>query len=588
MRRILLILLIVPFLLACGTEKAFHWSRFDSNVVIEPNGTLQVTETIGLKFDSGSFTFAYRDIDKRYLEGISNVSLSENDQAYQLTNDDESKQPLTFAIINDDDMTRIRWVYPETTSGNERVFTLRYTVAGAVRQYPDGSQIWWAFVPAKREAQVDSSENTITGIANAPFKASAIVGESQTTLNGTNMPSITAKTNAPTVQINGTNALVNEQNIPADKELSVVVQYPAGVLNGAKPAWQVVLDAQNAYNVSTRPRVNMLLSAIAAGLAVLLGALWWSWMRRTKDPAPLGAITHETLAAPSTLTPAEAGKLLGQYDGRLFLGTLFDLAQRGHLRILEQPKSRWGTADMHLERLRSDDRLQPFEAELLNNLFQGQTATVLKTGDGRSIKLASTLGKQVDARLFEQGLLDHASIQRRNKGSIIGVVLMIVGFVGFVPGAILAQRVSVWLPILGAVVFIMGMIWLFGALSRRGVTQTGATERAQWQAFQSGLRKIRQPNEQQFAYLLPFAAALADATKLTKIYSDDDSTLLPMWFVPNMENGHAMAAGSGGESFMLHDFSQNFLSMMSSTSVGAGASSGGGGGASGGGGAGAG
>jgi uncharacterized membrane protein len=127
----------------------------------------------------------------------------------------------------------------------------------------------------------------------------------------------------------------------------------------------------------------------------------------------------------------------------------------------------------------------------------------------------------------------------------------------------------------------------------RGVTPDGANALARWQAFKRYLSRVRAENAPagQFDLLLPYAVAFGQATQLTKSYAAT-SEPLPAWYYPAIMGHGGSSSGSAGvgSTLLLHDFSQNFVSAMSSasSSVGGGASAGGAGGASGGGGGGAG
>jgi hypothetical protein len=578
MRRIYLVLLaaIAAFgLAACGgASKDFVWQRVDTTVAARANGSLGVTETLTLRYTGGPFTFAFRDLPERRLDGISNISLSDGERAYRQVDDEESREPFTFSIFEEDGAQRVRWVYPETTSA-ERTFVLRYDVAGAVRRYDNFDQIWWSFAFPGRDEPIEQATGRLTLPAAVPadrLDASA--------------PDWPA-----TVERGAGEVVVQGADVPHGEELTLRVDFPKGVVGGAMPAWQAAADAQDAYDTNTRPTVNVILSALAAGLLVILGALAWGWWRRNRDPQAQGFAAHELPSPPDDLVPAMAGRLLGQPGGQALLGTVLDLANRGLLILREER----GGKQLALARTDAPaEGLAPFEQATLDALEIAAPGSEvsLKSASTSIIKAQSRLDAQYTAALVERGDLDRAGLAGRRAGFVAGSTLLAVGVAGFIPAAILAQRYSVWLPVVAGVVALAGLGWLIAAASVRGVTPKGADAVARWEAFKRYLGRVRSEHAPagQFELLLPYAVAFGQIAHLTKSYAAAGEPL-PVWYYPAiLSHGGAGGGASGMNStLLLHDFSQNFIAAMSSAGGSAGGgSAGGGGGASGGGGGGAG
>jgi hypothetical protein len=97
MRRTFYIALLLALLALGGAstalaqDKAFVWQRIDSDVQVQPDGTLRVVETLTLRFTGGTFTFAYRDLPERRLDGISNIAVADDEQAYTLVDDEDNE-----------------------------------------------------------------------------------------------------------------------------------------------------------------------------------------------------------------------------------------------------------------------------------------------------------------------------------------------------------------------------------------------------------------------------------------------------------------------------------------------------------------
>lgn len=574
MRRITIIIILLSILTGCGTTKSYVWQQFDSDVRIAADGTLQVTETLTLRFTGGPYTFAFRDLPQRRLDAVSAISVNENDRVFTQVEAEDSKEPFTFSIVRENDLQRVRWVYPATTGGT-RTFVLRYTVAGAVRRYPNYDEIWWSLVPANRDQLVVQSRSSITwptGLPVADLNVSAPDWSGQIE----RQPGVVA---------------VQAANIPTAAELTLRVQFPKNSVAGAQPAWQPAADEQARYNTFSRPTVNTVLSALA--MASLLGmvGLVWFWWRRNRDPQGRGFVGAVSSAAPDDLHPALAAKLLRGSNSSALIATLLDLAKRGYLTMHEgERKIRFQPQPVLARRTTKDaTTLAAFEQNVIQAVFGDQTEVDLRERRQNLIKAAGTLGEETHHIIVERGYFDPRALQRRTVAIIVSSIVLGIGVVLLVVGGVLAERYSWWLPVVPGVVVLMALLWLIISRTVHGVTSEGADAVVRWRAFQRYLRQLKpsQTSTGQFDHLLPYATALGVQSKFVKAYSATNEPL-PIWFYPAMTGQNS--SGGGGETMLLQDWSQNFMASLTSvgdsTSSGDGGSSGGG--ASGGGGAGAG
>ncbi len=564
-----------------ASPREYVWQRIDTEVAVQPDGRLLVTEKLTLRYTGGPFTFVFRDLPNRRLDEIRDISVREGDRAYRQVSDEESREPFTFSVFREDGAQRVRWVYPETVGGT-RSFELRYTVLGAVRRSSNADELWWSMVFPEREVPVEQAQGRIrlpVSVPAAQLEASA--------------PDVSGE-----VMVQPGLATVQAQDIAPGRELTLRLRFPTGIVGGDIPAWQARELAQEAYNTSTRPIVNTGLSLLAALLLLLLGGGLWRWWLRNRDPLPQGFVARELPDAPDDLPPALAARLLRSLDAQATLGTLFDLANRGYLSFRESMGGWRGRTRQVVVTSTGKDRseLAPYEQALLDALFAGENEVILNEQRADLLKAMAAIGKQHEATLIERGYLDTQRLAQRRRGIIIGVVLMIIGGVGFIPATILAEAYSWWLPVVALVVLVAGIAWTVAGSMVRGVTAQGADALLRWRAFRAYLRRIgaAQASMGQFAQLLPYAVAIADARQLTRAYAAT-SEPLPVWYYPMVSGSHTTSVatmGGDGGTLMLHDFSQNFLTTLSSTSssISSGGSDGGGGGggASGGGGGGAG
>ena len=582
--RLLLVIALLPALALASpalAARSFVWQRVDTSVQVRADGTLRVVETLTLRYTGGPFTFAYRDLPDRRLDSLGNIALRADDRTFQRVDEQEGSTPYTYSVYRTSGTQRVRWVYPPTTGG-ERTFTLSYDVAGAVRRLPAADEVWWAIVFAQRAEPVEQASGRIVLPATvAPERIEAATPD---------WPGEIARSND--------GAAAQASGIPAGRELTLRVRFPKGIVGGGAPGWQAAADAQARYDATVRPAVNVALSALAALLLLVLGAALWLWWRRNRDPQAHGFVAGQLPAPPDELSPALAARLLGATSGQGLLGTLIDLANRGYMTFHEEMGGWLGKSrQVVLHRADRGTRdLEPHEVAALDAVFAGAPEVNLASRSSALVRAASEEARRWQVTLIERGYQTAEGLARRRRGLVAGGVLTALGLLGLVPAFVLAERVSWWLPPVSAALALGGLAWLIAAGTVRGLTQSGADTAARWRAFQRYLRRITAETAVggQFSQLLPYAVALGDAQRLTRIYGATAEPL-PVWYHPVLYTGAHAHAGPGvsaaGGTLLLHDFSQNFVSALSSagSSVGASGGAGGaGGGASGGGGGGAG
>jgi len=159
MRRWLLMIVLALVTLpaiAHAQDKSFVWQQIDTDVAVQQDGRLHVTETLTLRYEGGPFTFAYRDMPIDYLENVSNISVRDAERAYTPTDDAESDTPFTFFVGDEARGQRVRWVYPPTEN-TTRTFTVEYDVAGAVTRDGDNAVLRQPIVFADRDEVVEEA-----------------------------------------------------------------------------------------------------------------------------------------------------------------------------------------------------------------------------------------------------------------------------------------------------------------------------------------------------------------------------------------------------------------------------------------------
>jgi hypothetical protein len=250
-----------------AVPKSFVWQRLDVDVLVMEDGRLDITETITLRYASGSLTWMVRDLPSRHLDLITDIRVRDAEQAYREVSDKQSKVPYTYAVFPNEGTERVRLVYPETTTG-ERTLVLNYKVEGAIARYADHDEVSWPIVFPAREELVTEASGQIrlpAGVPAADIRASL-----------PDMPG--------SLTIEDGVLSVTAQAIPPGQTLTLVVQFPTGLAAGMAPRWQMAAEAQARYDATMRPTVDRTLAAGAAALLLALAGSLGSYLKRRRDP----------------------------------------------------------------------------------------------------------------------------------------------------------------------------------------------------------------------------------------------------------------------------------------------------------------
>ncbi len=444
--------------IANAQDKSFVWQRIQSDVAVQDDGRLHVTETLTLRYGSGPFTFAYRDMPIDYLESVSNITVRDAERAYTPTDDDESETPWTFYVGGDERGQRVRWVYPPTEN-TTRTFVVEYDVAGAVVRDGTNAQVRWPIVFADRDEVVE--EATARVRLPAAVAAEQIVA---TFANG--QGSIETGTNE---------AIAHVRNVPPGEDVYVQVQFPGSVVTSAQPAWRAAELEQAQYDATLRPLVDLVLSLVTLAVTSVLSWSLVRWWRRNRDPQP-HLVATDVYSAPDQMEPALAARLLGN-NGAALQSTLFDLANRGYLRFGEAPGGWQGKQITAIYTGKPVHDLEPFERAALDVLFSGEAQVELSKRHSALVAASSTVQDYHTKALIERGYITPEGLARRTRGLTIGGVLLGVGVVALVPAFIFAARYSWWLLALAGAVTLLGFIWLVMAAARRERCSTMASVR---------------------------------------------------------------------------------------------------------------
>lgn len=507
----LCLLALVPAPALAQSGKTVTVKQRDADIAIQSNGDAQFVETWVVDFQRGSFTFAFREIPKNKLRDIVDWRVTEGDRTLETRLDDS------------DDNIKVTWYFPATNEGANffsevHTFTLRYTVRGAMRLYPNGDQWWWKFVEKDRAYPIESARVLV----HLPAQFSPDQMRATTYTNGSDTGGGRILNGATIEYLGGP--------FPPQTEWEIRAQFPHFVQ--AEPEeWQKSDD-----RAAQTTAQNNLYAAIV-GVIVLVGGpllllVLWYVLGRDK-PTTVGS---EFLNAPPDDTPpGVVGTLLDERaDLQDIVATVADLAQRGYLSLREGDA--FGTPEYE-RTAQSDASLAPFEKATLDALLRGMKMRRLDDVRGSFYYHLNDLQNALYDEVVRRGFFPASPLATRDlyfKIAKWGAVLVpTVGLCAYFFTFTVAPLAL--FPLLALELFFIGLLGLSRVMPQR--TAAGATAFARWSAFKRYLAQVEKYTElnkaqDQFARYLPYAIAFGLEKTWIEKFSRGTAAPAPTWYIP--------------------------------------------------------
>jgi uncharacterized membrane protein YgcG len=569
----LIVLSSMLFSLAAAQAGRDYFARsYTTDITLQVDGDLLITETVTFEFIGGPFTFVFREIPTDFTDGISDITASMDGRILSQGTGAGQYE------VEPGNPTRITWHF-EGTQDQTRTFMLQYRVLGAVRQEAAADRLEWNLLPTEYEYRIQSVEALIMYPDNIPLQQPPQIVRGQANI----------ETETGTVVLRST-------DVGPDEPLQVALQFPPGSLIAAPPAWQ--LRTVQASEIVRQMLPFSLLTGIAA---LLLGiALFVLWRRRAiqteVDIAPAGEMPKR-MSPPADLPPAYAGLISKKSDQAAWshaLGTLIDLSRRGWIQLIESKKGVFKSRTFEIHALREPDSgsdLRPHEQGLMEMLFTHRNrsrdhinAQELSSAVSSRFKLYKEPLRQ---EMENEGYIDPQRRSTRNGMYAVAVILLLLGMAitiaAFILGRIgqgggnwsLLQLALVTGPFFAGLT-VAGIVGLILASGLSPLSDRVAQQAREWQSFSEYLKDVTRNREpvvrpDLFEAYLPYAASFGLADAWAKYFQKQGMQQAPAWFV-SATPGEDMTA---------------FIAVMAATSSTGDASSGGGAGSGGAGGGGA-
>jgi uncharacterized membrane protein len=511
----ILIALAVP---ASAQVSGEHIAAYDVTIVIQPNGTLAVTEAILYDFGDTAHHGIFRDLvdhetynaheDRRYE--ISNIHVTASAASAQTQTTHQG--PFLHIRIGD----------PNNTVTGQHLYTITYDVKGAPLTFPDHDELYWDAIGNQWPVPISRA----TVLVRAPAKVTKVACYAGP--QGSRLACDSA-------QSSGKSARFTDAFLTSYSGLTIVVAIPKGTI---QPAPQPILARRRTLGDAFALRPNTL---VPAGVLAVLGivAIVWLVLRRGRDrrftgsavDAAFGNATGDEQAVPvrtasgpvefvppDNIRPGEVGTLIDEHANVIDVtATIIDLAVRGWLTITEHDHDYTLAATQNAGK----GTLLPYETQLMADLF----------ASGPSVELSELKYhfrdemQAVQSALYDdtvtQGWYRMRPDRTRMQWGAIGIGVVIVGAIA----TFVTAKASSF-GIVPIAIVVVGIVLM--AFSGRMPSRTGkgtamlSRVRGFRRLFDEGEEDTRARFAEQhniFSEYLPYAIVFGCATKWAKAFS---------------------------------------------------------------------
>ena len=572
-----------------------YTQSYDVTLVIDPDGTLQVTEKIDFVFTDSSHGIE-RYIPDRYRvdDTYDRVMAIDN---VQVTS--PSGAPSQTKVEQQAGVLYIRVGDPDTLISGAQSYVITYSVQGALNAFDDHDELYW-------DAIGDGWESSISQ-ASVLVRAPAIT-------DGICFAGSFGSTNVcETSMVRRQQATFTQSSLPPYTAMTVAISMPKGAVAVAPPVLEERWSLQRAFTADV-PHVS-----IAALLLLIgIGGVGFVAYRRGRDrrfvgqvpglaPAPGEAAVEELRPwgdtgegpvewqPPEGLRPGLMGTLIDEQANVLDVtASIVDLAVRGYIRIDELPREGWFAGrDWQLVQLKAADQtLQEYERFLFSALFK--TSNVVALSDLKKT-FAADLAK-VQNKLYDEMVYRRWYNRRPDRTRSSWVLIGLAVFAASAGITYLLVRFTTW-GLIGAALVVSAGALFFASRFMPARTGAGSAVMAQALGFKRYLEtaeanqlKFEEP-EKVFSRYLPYAIVFGVTDHWAKVFQQ----LAAAGAVTTGATGLYWYTGPAGWNF--GDFGSSISSFATTTSgslsavaasggsgFGGGGFSGGGGGGGGGGG----
>ncbi len=495
---------VLPARAQIQSRGGYEVESFHADVAVQPDASLEVTETIRGAFYEPRHGI-FRRIPVRYQTDTGKELLIPLD----VKDVTLGGQPVPFQEYREGDDDVLKIGDADVEIDGPFSYVIRYAVRRVMLYEEATDQVYWNVTGDGWDVSLGDVSATITLPGNVTAKdLSAICFTGP---------------RGSTAQDCATAAEDGVVTASARDFLTVAVRFPKGIV--APPSAEDL--AADAW-ARTWPKFTWGVPLLAFVF------LYRYWLRHGKDAKGRGTIIAE-YDPPEDVRPTEAGTLLdAKLHTRDLSATFIDLAVRGYLKIVEREEKTLGlfTSKAYtLVKQKEGTGLKPYEREIFDALFAGGDEKKMESVDSGMASALTRASEMVYASMASDGYFNKNP--KTTTYVFVGVAVG-VGVLGWMVGLAMSIEAASLHPL--AAFMSTAFVFLCFAPFMKAYTAKGALAKEHVQGFREFLvtaeryRLQWQEREGIFEKFLPYAVAFGVTDKWAKTF-EGMNLPAPTWYV---------------------------------------------------------
>ena len=491
----------------------FSIQRFHANIVIRPDSSVIVQETLEVSFERPRHGI-YREIPFRYTDELGQKTVT---PLRVLSVTEDSGKIWPYVVEKKGNVVHIRIGDPKRYVEGRQFYVITYRVENALLFFRDRDELYWNVTGNAWQAPIQEASADVT--LSTEKRNHNLWGGCYTGFPGSRESLCTFEPNENRAQFTA------QRPLKIGEGFTIALGWEKGFVS-APSSWKRFLWAVNLQE-------NWIFLFPVLSLIFMTN----QWVRRGRDPRVREAV--KVIYEPPRLNgqPLNAGEVGALVDERIgprdLTATLIGLAVKGYLKIEETKKEGliFDSVDYRLVSLKdADAALTPFETSLMASLFSGKTReTSTAQLQNKFYKNIDGLKKTLYADLLRKGYFGVSPEKVRNRYARFGILVIIAGSITF---SILAPHLG-FKGVLAWILTGVPILAFSGAMPAK--TKAGASAYMDILGFQEFMNraekdKIERLGEKDLFYtFLPYAIALGVADHWARafegLYQDP-----PQWY----------------------------------------------------------
>ncbi len=365
------------FATAVHAESITSWQ---SDITVQQDSTVSVTETIEYSFGNQQRHGIYRSIPYSYIRDGAKYNV--RIQVQSVTDEDGATQPYSTTKWGGE--LEIKIGDADIYVSGTHTYVITYTIQRAINYFDDHDELYWNVTGTEWDVPIHNALATVSlsgVIDKQDLRVACYTGIFGSTNQYCNWQ----------IGSDGIIAIYADRQLDSYEGMSFVLGMPKGVVT--RPStWQQV----RWWLADNWP--------IAIPFIVIIG-MFYIWFTHGRDPEGRGTIIPR-YKPPRDMTAGEMGTVVDEkVDLNDISATIIQLAIKGYLKIkeIDRKKLLGKTRDYELIKIKeADDTLGKHEQEILKTVFDtGDTKTVSRMKNKFYIHL-----KDIKKAMYEQVVAD--------------------------------------------------------------------------------------------------------------------------------------------------------------------------------------